>query len=106
MISKSELFKSAHRITRRTIQAGDDYRATFALCLKEAYRVWRERANMAKLPAAGFNEWRGQRLYWNSEKYSCTVYLDLETQKWVAKGYQSRAAKAEAIRIYTQTMGA
>ena len=39
-------------------------------------------------------------------KYSCTVYLDLETQKWVAKGYQSRAAKAEAIRIYTQTMGA
>lgn len=33
-ISKAALFKQAHAMTRATIQAGDDYRATFGLCLK------------------------------------------------------------------------
>lgn len=28
------LFKQAHALTRATIQAGDDYRATFGLCLR------------------------------------------------------------------------
>lgn len=33
-MSKSQLFTQAHALTRATIKAGDDYRATFALCLK------------------------------------------------------------------------
>lgn len=31
----TNLFKQAHSLTRATIQAGDDYRATFGLCLKQ-----------------------------------------------------------------------
>lgn len=32
--SNAKLFKQAHAMTRATIQAGDDYRATFGACLK------------------------------------------------------------------------
>lgn len=34
IMTKSELFKAAHKLTREVIKAGDDYRATFGLCLK------------------------------------------------------------------------
>ena len=33
-ISNAALFKQAHAMTRATIQAGDDYRATFGACIK------------------------------------------------------------------------
>lgn len=33
-MTKSELFKAAHSLTKQVIQAGDDYRATFAAALK------------------------------------------------------------------------
>ena len=33
-MTNSKLFKQAHAMTKATIQAGDDYRATFGLCLK------------------------------------------------------------------------
>lgn len=32
--TKSNLFKVAHKLTKATIQAGDSYQATFAICLK------------------------------------------------------------------------
>lgn len=31
---KSNLFKLAHKLAKKTIQAGDSYRATFGICLK------------------------------------------------------------------------
>ena len=39
-MNKSHLFQAAHKLTKATIQAGDNYSATFALCLKDiiAYR--------------------------------------------------------------------
>ena len=33
-MTKSELFKAAHKLAKATIQAGDNYSATFAICLK------------------------------------------------------------------------
>lgn len=33
-MTKSELFKKAHAMTKVVIQCGDDYRATFSACLK------------------------------------------------------------------------
>lgn len=33
-MTNANLFKQAHALTRATIQAGDDYRATFGLCLQ------------------------------------------------------------------------
>ena len=36
-MTKSELFKAAHKLTKATVKAGDSYQATFALCLKAVY---------------------------------------------------------------------
>ena len=36
-MTKSQLFTKAHALTRQTVQAGDSYHATFALCLKAVY---------------------------------------------------------------------
>lgn len=36
------IFKKAHENTRKILKEGDDYRATFTLCLKELYRIERE----------------------------------------------------------------
>lgn len=33
-MTKSDIFKKAHALARATIKAGDNYQATFALCLK------------------------------------------------------------------------
>lgn len=33
-MNKSKLFKKAHKLAKQVIQAGDNYRATFAACLK------------------------------------------------------------------------
>lgn len=37
-MNKSTLFKQAHAIVKKYIQVGDSYSATFALCLKQAYK--------------------------------------------------------------------
>ena len=44
-ISNTALFKQAHAMTRVTIQAGDDYRATFGLCLKAIKQDSAKQAN-------------------------------------------------------------
>ena len=36
-MNKSQLFKQAHALTKATVKAGDNYSATFALCLKAVY---------------------------------------------------------------------
>ena len=36
-MTKSELFKAAHKLAKSVIQGGDNYSATFALCLKAVY---------------------------------------------------------------------
>ena len=37
-MNKSTLFKQAHALVKKYIQVGDNYAATFALCLKQAYK--------------------------------------------------------------------
>ena len=37
-MNKSTLFKQAHAIVKKCIQVGDNYAATFTLCLKQAYK--------------------------------------------------------------------
>jgi hypothetical protein len=36
-MTRSQAFTAAHALTRRTLRAGDNYAATFALCLKAVY---------------------------------------------------------------------
>ena len=69
MISKSELFTKAHRWTKLTIETGDDYRATFALCLKALYAESRKPSLTPEaLEAIGGNRWQKgdlDRVYFN-----------------------------------------
>lgn len=99
-MNNSQLFKSVHKEVKRIIQSGDSYQATFGLCLRLRYANLRKQAKFAALAGKGFNK-SGRRLYFNSRQFEgATVYLDLDNNKWVAKGFESRAAKAEAISIY------
>ena len=54
-MTKSELFKKAHALTKATVKAGDNYLATFALCLKAIYAEATDIA--AKIIAAGGKAW-------------------------------------------------
>ncbi len=53
-MTRSDLFKTAHQLTKATIQEGDDYRVTFGACLKLA----------RKMDAEGWN-WTGCK--WEQE---------------------------------------
>lgn len=48
-MTKQEIFTKAHTLTRATIQAGDSYAATFALCLKAVYAESKQNPMAAKL---------------------------------------------------------
>ena len=50
-MNKSQLFKQAHALTKATIQAGDNYQATFALCLKAVYAQSKESSTLINLAA-------------------------------------------------------
>lgn len=54
-MTKSELFKKAHALAKATIKAGDNYLATFSLCLKAIYAEATDIA--AKIIAAGGKAW-------------------------------------------------
>ncbi|MDO4700689.1 MAG: hypothetical protein Q4A69_08405 [Moraxella sp.] len=41
-MTKSELFKKAHALTKATVRTGDSYSATFAICLKVIYQQTKE----------------------------------------------------------------
>lgn len=47
-MNTSTIFKKAHALTKATIQAGDSYSATFAICLKVVYAESKE-ANIAEV---------------------------------------------------------
>lgn len=38
-MTRQEIFKKAHQLTKQTVQTGDNYAATFALCLKAVYKA-------------------------------------------------------------------
>lgn len=48
-MTKSELFKKAHALAKATVKAGDNYQATFALCLKAIYQEITTKCFIVKL---------------------------------------------------------
>jgi len=38
-MNTSNIFKAAHKLVKATIQTGDNYSATFAICLKTVYQM-------------------------------------------------------------------
>ena len=68
-MNKSKLFKQAHALTKATVKAGDNYQATFALCLKAVY-AQKETSIVEKLIAAGGKVWEKSglsRIYLSQE---------------------------------------
>ena len=69
-MTKSELFKAAHKLAKSVMQAGDSYSATFALCLKAVYAQSKETSIADKLIAAGGKVWEKSglsRIYLSQE---------------------------------------
>ena len=56
-MNTSTIFKKAHALTKATIQAGDNYSATFAICLKAIYAGSKEETIETKLLAMGLKVW-------------------------------------------------
>ena len=48
-MTKSQLFTKAHALTRQTVQTGDSYAATFAICLRIVYAENKQNPMAAKL---------------------------------------------------------
>lgn len=68
-MTKSELFKAAHKLAKSVIQAGDNYSATFSICLKAVY-AQKETSIADKLIAAGGKVWEKSglsRIYLSQE---------------------------------------
>ena len=69
-MNKSQLFKQTHALTKATVKAGDNYQATFALCLKAVYAQSKESSIVEKLIAAGGKVWEKSglsRIYLSQE---------------------------------------
>ena len=55
-MNKSVLFNLAHKLARKTIQAGDNYRVTFGACLKMIISMSNKyKANLGLLITKGFD---------------------------------------------------
>lgn len=66
-MTKSEIFRQAHAMTRHVIQAGDDYRATFGAALKSL--MSKPADILEQLIALGGNLWEKgsmRRVYFNN----------------------------------------
>ncbi|MDZ5288584.1 hypothetical protein [Helicobacter pylori] len=74
-MNKSKLFKQAHKLAKKVIQAGDNYRATFGACLKML-------APMFKLPSVLLDN---SSSFYNAEGVfklddSMTVDMDINSE--------------------------
>lgn len=92
-ISNAVLFKQAHAMTRATIQAGDDYRATFGACLKAIKDEVKQAANIdlfviiaaiIAMVTAKFSVKNGDIIYRNNASLTTTYHTSklLGAFKW------------------------
>lgn len=51
-MNKSAIFKKAHSLTKATLRKGDNYAATFALCLKHVMAQTADKVETATVKAA------------------------------------------------------
>lgn len=113
-MNKSAIFKTAHKLVKKVIQAGDNYAATFSACLKATYEGLKmtTKSIAEKLIAAGGKVWEKgnyKRIYlnmnlvnaldlginFNDKKHK--LFFDLETQKF--DGTSSTFVKALNSKI-------
>lgn len=54
-MNKSELFKSAHKLAKEVIQAGDNYRVTFGACIKAVLSGFKKEVVKTGVSISTFN---------------------------------------------------
>ena len=70
-MTKSELFKAAHKLAKSVMQAGDNYRVTFGLAIK-AILSQTTNSIVDTLLAMGLKVWENygkKRIYMNAEQF-------------------------------------
>lgn len=91
-MTRSDTFKAAHALARQTRRAGDDYRATFGLCLKHIIRVEALKGRLLALDLiTGVKVWEGKRVYIqaksdNAMRNLTSCYVDLSNGKLFGAG--------------------
>lgn len=92
-MNRSELFKAAHKLTRATIQPGDDYRITFGACLKLVRRLFSEGWTMDEYGA--FNREDGPDAEWlcSLSGYNGTWRWAVDVPTWCASTGAMRTDK-------------
>ena len=71
-MNKSQLFKTAHKLVKSVIKAGDNYRATFGLAIK-AILSQTTNSIVDTLLAMGLKVWENygkKRIYMNADKFN------------------------------------
>ena len=104
-MTNSQIFKKAHRWTKLTIQAGDSYQATFALCLRALYAESRKPVITAEaLEAIGGNRWQKgdfDRVYFSDlmTLYGliCQYYKSGKISRATLRGEDISNSKANAM---------
>lgn len=74
-MNKSKLFKQAHKLAKKVIQAGDDYRATFGLCLKHLASLFKAPSVLFESSSAFYN---AEGLYKLDD--AMTAHLDVNSE--------------------------
>ncbi len=91
-MTKSELFKAAHKLAKETIQANDSYSATFALCLSFVYSnkedFATEKEIRVRIPYSDKRARRDIKKYWDSK-------WDSENKVWVVSTKNVDKLKSE-----------
>lgn len=117
-MNKSNLFKKAHALTKKIINTGDSYSATFALCLKEFYaqkntKTIIKTTTTKKVAQAtiSFEEWVSDMHDLDVALLSWSEYLELSANynkavlQQTSKTNPKAIAKAKAERTTAKAMG-
>ena len=78
-MNKSEIFKKAHEITKKVIQAGDSYQATFSAALREIYSDLKKESIMSASMTA--REISAEKVLKLLESKNFTVE-EIDTKEW------------------------
>jgi len=106
----SNIFKAAHKLTKATVQTGDSYSATFAICLKVIYAESKDSNITNTLLAIGLKVWEKgsmKRIYMTCNQLNQVtnkgfslndsknkIFYDFETNA-IMRSYKSKKATIE-----------
>lgn len=76
-MTRKDLFKQAHKLTKRIIRKGNDYKITFSLCLKLLYNILKRNISTINILLQRIDkliDLKGGLLTQNQLKYTHILY--------------------------------